>query len=100
MWQQVGTTFATVFDTGTRPQGSVGDGRRRAGLVDLEDTTGELGRWLRRHGLRDGQVLVLRPDRFVFGASSEGSSLTGALVGQLGLDPQAGLPQPVAVRAH
>ena len=99
VWKQVGATFATVFRTGTRPQGTVGDGRRRAGLVDLEDTTGELTRWLRRHGLRDGQVLVLRPDKFVFGASSDASVLTSALVEQLGLDTRAGESQPITVPA-
>ncbi|MFA6577175.1 MAG: FAD-dependent monooxygenase, partial [Nocardioides sp.] len=96
VWQQVDATFATVFGTGTRPQGSVGDGRRRAGLVDLEDTTGELSTWLRRHGLHDGQVLVLRPDKFVFGASSDAAELSRALAGQLGLDARAGELQPVA----
>lgn len=99
VWQQLGATFATVFGTGTRPQGSVGDGRRRAGLVDLEDTTGELSRWLRRHGLRNGQLLVLRPDKFVFGASADASILTRALVEQLGLDTRTGTAQPLAVRA-
>lgn len=96
VWQQVEATFATVFGTGTRPQGSVGDGRRRAGLIDLEDTTGELSRWLRRHGLHDGDVLVLRPDKFVFGVSSDVSVLSRALVAQLGLDTPACEPQPVA----
>lgn len=99
VWQQVGAIFATVFATGTRPQGSVSDGRRRAGLVDLEDTTGELGRWLRRRGLKDGQVLVLRPDKFVFGTSSDAAVLTSSLVEQLGLDTQVDESQSVAVRA-
>jgi 3-(3-hydroxy-phenyl)propionate hydroxylase len=98
-WQQVDATFATVFGTGARPQGVIGDGRRRAGLVDLEDTTGELTRWLRRHGLRDGQLLVLRPDKFVFGASSDAATLSRALVAQLGLETQANDPQPAAVPA-
>ena len=31
-WQQVGATFATVYRAGARPQGEIGDGRRRAGL--------------------------------------------------------------------
>ena len=98
VWQQVGATFATVFDTGTRPQGSVGDGRRRAGLVDLEDTTGELGRWLRRHGLRDGQVLVLRPDRFVFGASSRGLVADGR-AGRAARARSSGRPTAASRRA-
>ena len=30
VWHQVEATFATVFGTGARPQGSIGDGRRRS----------------------------------------------------------------------
>jgi len=98
-WEQVGATFATVFRVGTRPQGTVGDGRRRAGLVDLEDTTGDLTRWLRKRHLRDGVLLVLRPDRFVFGASADSSLLTQALVDQLDLTRPAVTATGVAVGA-
>jgi len=84
-WDGVGTTFATVFGPGTRPQGEIGDGRRKAGLVDLEDTTGELSRWLRKARARRGALVVLRPDKFVFGISANPSELTSALVDQLGL---------------
>jgi len=94
-WQQVEATFATVFAPGTRPQGTVGDGRRRAGLVDLEDTTGELTAWLRKAGIRRGELVVLRPDKFVFGADKDAVRLTAALVDQLGL--QATVPAAVAV---
>ncbi|WP_328527487.1 bifunctional 3-(3-hydroxy-phenyl)propionate/3-hydroxycinnamic acid hydroxylase [Nocardioides sp. NBC_00368] len=93
-WERVGATFATVFAPGARPQGSVGDGRRRIGLADLEDTTGELGRWLRRHRIRSGDVLVLRPDKFVFGAGSDVAALTAGLRQQLGLPEQHLAAQP------
>jgi 3-(3-hydroxy-phenyl)propionate hydroxylase len=85
-WEQVEATFATVYAAGTRPQGEIGDGRRKAGLVDLEDTTGELVRWLRHAGVRPGSVVVLRPDKYVFGVAKDDTSLlTQALVDQLGL---------------
>lgn len=72
----------------------MGDGRRRIGLADLEDTTGELGRWLRRHRIRSGDVLVLRPDKFVFGAGSDVAALTAGLRQQLGLPEQHLAAQP------
>jgi len=85
-WEQVGATFVTAYAAGSRPQGEIGDGRRKAGLVDLEDTTGELVRWLRRAGVKRGSVVVLRPDKYVFGvAKDDASELTRALVDQLGL---------------
>ncbi|MFD7076693.1 bifunctional 3-(3-hydroxy-phenyl)propionate/3-hydroxycinnamic acid hydroxylase [Nocardioides sp. NPDC059952] len=96
-WERVGATFTTVFAPGARPQGSVGDGRRHAGLVDIEDTTGELGRWLGRHRIRSGDVLVLRPDKFVFGAGRDASALTAALRQQLGLAEESVLARPAEV---
>ncbi|WP_183097352.1 bifunctional 3-(3-hydroxy-phenyl)propionate/3-hydroxycinnamic acid hydroxylase MhpA [Nocardioides pelophilus] len=83
-WEQVEATFATVFAAGTRPQGEIGDGRRKAGLVDLEDTTGAWTAWLKKAGIRHGSLVVLRPDKFVFGVG-DGASLTTALTDQLGL---------------
>ena len=85
-WERVGATFTTVYAPGTRPHGSAGDGRRGAGLVDLEDTTGDFGRWARRHRIRSGDLLVLRPDKFVFGTGRDAAALTAALVDQLGPD--------------
>lgn len=85
-WERVEATFATVYPAGSRPQGEIGDGRRRAGLIDLEDTTGAFTRWLRKAGVRRGSVVVLRPDKYVFGvAKDDHSALTRALVNQLGL---------------
>lgn len=95
-WERIGATFTTVYAPGTRPRGTVGDGRRQAGLVDLEDTTGDLTHWLRRHGIRPGHVLVLRPDKFVFGAAADAAELTRALHQQLGL---SGRPAPAALPA-
>jgi len=85
-WERLGATFATIYAAGTRPQGAVGDGRRNAGLVDLEDTSNSLAPWLRKAGLRRGGIVVLRPDKFAFGvARTDATELTRALVDQLGL---------------
>jgi len=85
VWKHLGARFATVYAAGTRPQGEIGDGRRRAGLVDLEDTDGALTAWLRRAGHRPGAVVVLRPDKYVFGIAPDARELTRAVVEQLGL---------------
>lgn len=84
-WDRVGASYTTVFGSGTRPMGQPGDGRRRAGLVDIEDTTGAFTAWLRKAGAKPGDVLVLRPDKYVFGVTSDTDRLTRELVGQLGL---------------
>jgi len=87
-WHRVGATFATLYAAGTRPQGRVGDRVRPEGVVDLEDANSALQGWLRRAGARRGSVLVLRPDKFVFGVSDEDPSrLTRALVAGLRLSP-------------
>jgi len=84
-WEQVGTTFATLYAAGTRPQGEIGDGRRKAGLIDLEDTTNDLKRWLKKAGAGTGSLVILRPDKYVFGISDDPALLTAALTKQLGL---------------
>lgn len=87
VWDEVGASYVTLFGSGTRPMGQPGDGRRRAGLVDIEDTTGTLTDWLRKAGAKPGDVLVLRPDKFVFGVTGDVDLLTRELVDQLGLIP-------------
>jgi 3-(3-hydroxy-phenyl)propionate hydroxylase len=96
-WTRVGAAFATVFAAGTRPQGAVGDGRRKVGLIDLEDTSGDFARWLRRHRIRRGDLVVLRPDKFVFAATSDATAITAALRDQLGLRAAAPTRSRVAV---
>lgn len=79
VWEHVGASFATIYRAGARPQGRIGDGHRQAGLLDLEDTDDLLTSWLRRSGHRPGTVLVLRPDKYVFGASRDAAHLTRQL---------------------
>lgn len=66
-WQRLDTRFVTVHAFGGRPQG---DSARNgtAGLVEIEDVSGELLGWLRTHGHGSGSVVIVRPDRFVYGA--------------------------------
>ncbi|MGY1875652.1 bifunctional 3-(3-hydroxy-phenyl)propionate/3-hydroxycinnamic acid hydroxylase MhpA [Nocardia gipuzkoensis] len=77
--------FVTVYPLGGRPQGKPGEGRD-----DVEDHTGTLTRWFGKAGLRTGGVVVLRPDRFVFGtaAAGQGAPLIAELVRQLGVSAQ------------
>ncbi|MGY2056368.1 bifunctional 3-(3-hydroxy-phenyl)propionate/3-hydroxycinnamic acid hydroxylase MhpA [Nocardia gipuzkoensis] len=80
--------FVTVYPLGGRPQGKPGEGRDD--VVDVEDHTGTLTRWFGKAGLRTGGVVVLRPDRFVFGtaAAGQGAPLIAELVRQLGVSAQ------------
>ena len=99
VWESIGASFTTVFPAGTRPQGEIGDGRRKAGRVDLEDTANDLTRWLRRAGVRTGSVVVLRPDKYVFGiAKGDPTALTRApvvLVAGCSIDRQRSWPGTV-----
>lgn len=79
VWEGIGASFSTVYRAGGRPQGRIGDGGRTADLLGLEDTAGVLTAWLRRAGHRPGTVLVLRPDKYVFGASHDATELTREL---------------------
>ncbi|MGY2032144.1 bifunctional 3-(3-hydroxy-phenyl)propionate/3-hydroxycinnamic acid hydroxylase MhpA [Nocardia gipuzkoensis] len=80
--------FVTVYPLGGRPQGKPGEGRED--VVDVEDHTGTLTRWFGKAGLRTGGIVVLRPDRFVFGtaAAGQGAPLIAELVRQLGVSAQ------------
>ncbi|WP_083863463.1 bifunctional 3-(3-hydroxy-phenyl)propionate/3-hydroxycinnamic acid hydroxylase MhpA [Nocardia exalbida] len=93
------TRFVTVYPLGGRPQGKPGDGRED--LTDIEDHTGALARWFRRARLHPGGVVLLRPDRYVFGTAepAQTAALVAALRHQLHLPtPPAGLTQPASVR--
>ena len=89
-WQRVEATFATLSAAGKRPQGKAGGDLRAQRGADLEDITGALTGWCRRAGAKQGSVLVLRPDKYVFGVSTgRTDELTRALVADLGLKQRA-----------
>jgi 3-(3-hydroxy-phenyl)propionate hydroxylase len=87
-WQRLDTRFVTVHAFGGRPQG---DAARNgaAGLVEIEDVSGELLGWLRSHGHGSGSVVIVRPDRFVYGAvrSRELSAATRRIQSELQSTP-------------
>ncbi|MFF3570558.1 bifunctional 3-(3-hydroxy-phenyl)propionate/3-hydroxycinnamic acid hydroxylase [Nocardia jiangxiensis] len=80
--RRLGTEFVTVYPIGGRPQGRPGDGRTAGdGYIDVEDHTGTLARWFAKEGVRTGGLVLLRPDRYVFGTATGQSS--GALIAEL-----------------
>jgi 3-(3-hydroxy-phenyl)propionate hydroxylase len=66
-WRRLDTRFVTVYPFGGRQQGDAARVRPE-GLVEIEDVSGELLAWLRSHGHGRGSVVIVRPDRFVYGA--------------------------------
>ncbi|MFE3262237.1 bifunctional 3-(3-hydroxy-phenyl)propionate/3-hydroxycinnamic acid hydroxylase [Nocardia sp. NPDC059091] len=91
----LGTRFITVYPFGGRPQGVVGDGRSAGhDHTDVEDHTGALTRWFGKAGVGARGLVLLRPDRFVFGtaAAGHGGPLATELLRQvLGSTRQIGL---------
>jgi len=83
-WRRLDTRFMTVYPFGGRPQGDAAR-VRSAGLVEIEDVSGELLAWLRSHGHRRGSVIIARPDRFVYCAVAGGeiSSATRRIQAEL-----------------
>lgn len=65
-WTRLEPRWAALHESGTRANGSPGDGRSADDLIDLELVDRSLRPWLRRAGARHGSVIVLRPDKYVF----------------------------------
>lgn len=86
----VGARFVTLYPVGGRPQGKPGDGRDD--VTDIEDHTDVLTRWLRHARVRPGAVVLIRPDRFVFGTATpeNAPALITAVTRQLGLPAPSG----------
>ncbi len=69
----LGTRFVALYDYGGRPQGSTGvDPCAPAGLVEVEDLSGEAVAWLRDTGAKLGHVALIRPDKFVYALTGAG----------------------------
>ncbi|MFE5286005.1 bifunctional 3-(3-hydroxy-phenyl)propionate/3-hydroxycinnamic acid hydroxylase [Nocardia sp. NPDC056611] len=78
----IGARFVTVYKVGARPQGVPGDGRATGqDYADIEDHTGALARWFGKARVETGGLLLLRPDRFVFGTAARGHG--GELIAEL-----------------
>ncbi|MGX1811008.1 bifunctional 3-(3-hydroxy-phenyl)propionate/3-hydroxycinnamic acid hydroxylase MhpA [Nocardia sp. NPDC055321] len=67
---ELGTRFVIAYPCGGRPQGSPGDGRGDGENSDIEDHTGALAKWFGRAGMKVGDLMLLRPDRFVYGTTA------------------------------
>lgn len=63
--KRIGCNSVTVWPGGGRPQGIREIADRNRSTQELEDITGELGRWLSRHAGTKPVILILRPDRVV-----------------------------------
>ncbi|MFF0875426.1 bifunctional 3-(3-hydroxy-phenyl)propionate/3-hydroxycinnamic acid hydroxylase MhpA [Micromonospora aurantiaca (nom. illeg.)] len=89
-WQGLPVRFVAVHPSGTPlsgPPEPSADGR--PDLVHVVDADGVLGGWLRRHG---ADLVVLRPDRFVFALATAGGIEQAArdLSAALGAPPDGG----------
>jgi 3-(3-hydroxy-phenyl)propionate hydroxylase len=70
---------------------------RPDGAVEIEDVSGELLAWLRSRGHARGSVVIVRPDRFVYGAVGERelSAATCQIQGELQVARATGDATPV-----
>ena len=69
----LGTRFVTLYDYGGRPQDNKGVGLSApAGLVEVEDLSGDAVAWLHDTGAKPGYVALIRPDKFVYALTSAG----------------------------
>lgn len=68
------TCFVSVYKKGLRPQGHNGVDRvSPAGLKEVEEQDNLLARWFRQNGISKGSIVIVRPDKFVFGAVKPGN---------------------------
>ena len=64
--EALNTRFVTLYPYGGRPQGSNVSPHTPAGLIEVEDLSGEALAWFRKVGARAGHVALVRPDKFVY----------------------------------
>lgn len=66
-WEAVGLRTLVLYALGRRPQGMErANSRIGNGVVEVEDLHALTTPWLQRHAVRPGDVVVLRPDGYVF----------------------------------
>ena len=58
--------FVVLYPYGGRPQGRDAAPSTPAGLIEVEDLSGEALSWFRKAGARPGHVALVRPDKFVY----------------------------------
>jgi 3-(3-hydroxy-phenyl)propionate hydroxylase len=65
-WQKLSAKFVSIYPVGKRPQRNV-ERTSLEGILEVEDIHCSLVDWLKSRGHGDGSVVVLRPDRFIYG---------------------------------
>lgn len=85
----LGTKYITIYEKGKRPQGIRGVTRDfDPNLSEVEDVYGLLKPWFRKAGYKRSGIVLLRPDKFVFGmAKGSGEALINELERRLDLKP-------------
>ncbi|TGJ98376.1 bifunctional 3-(3-hydroxy-phenyl)propionate/3-hydroxycinnamic acid hydroxylase [Leptospira langatensis] len=85
----LGTKYITIYEKGKRPQGIRGVVRDfDPGLNEVEDIYSLLKPWFKEAGYKKNGVVLLRPDKFVFGmAKSNSNKLVEELERQLDRRP-------------
>jgi 3-(3-hydroxy-phenyl)propionate hydroxylase len=63
--ESMGTRYVAMYGMGERPQGSVSRSFPM-GIQIAEDLNGTLVQWLHKHHAATGDIVLVRPDRFVF----------------------------------
>ncbi|TGL49522.1 bifunctional 3-(3-hydroxy-phenyl)propionate/3-hydroxycinnamic acid hydroxylase [Leptospira wolffii] len=81
----LGTKYITIYEKGKRPQGIRGITRDLdPDLKEMEDVYSQLKPWFRQAGYKKNGIVLLRPDKFVFGmANAKGDKLAEELKRQL-----------------
>ena len=95
--RRLGTTFATLYPFGGRPQGLNAVAHSSdPNVIELEDMSGVMVDWFRKAGFARGGVAILRPDRFAFAVVpiAQTGFAVDALCAQLGLREAAAAAQP------
>lgn len=64
-WKEIGVQSVALWGFTDRPQNVRNFGSLSPETIELEDMTHELSDFCRKHGVRKGDVLVVRPDRVV-----------------------------------
>ncbi|PJZ25673.1 3-(3-hydroxyphenyl)propionate hydroxylase [Leptospira hartskeerlii] len=83
----LGTKYIAIYEKGRRPQGIRGVGRDfDPDLNEVEDVYSLLKPWFDEAGYKKNALVLLRPDKFVFGmAKLSGDNLVEELKRQLGI---------------
>lgn len=76
LWQSLGAKFIAVYPFGGRPQGRAAQAAPQS-LIEAEDPDGNFLDWWRRSRAAQGDVAIVRPDRYVF-ALVRGDALPAA----------------------